>query len=224
MVSCRERRQERARTLDQLAAAGIPAPVVQENTCQPASLTQQLENSLILVRKAASVRHHLLFVEDDIDCHADFVTWLRIAEHDNVIVSFCAIKPQLEKHIKQPAGRPVTPGLYPLPRAVGYVGAQALFLPYRLLNALTEYAVGASDSLDMVLHYFARALGESISIAFPNPVQHRNPPKMRPVKNDRPLAGRLSRSYGRETDKPVQALLDARRSRWRERTAQPSSP
>lgn len=219
MLSCEQRTTERELTLGQLWEAGI-WPRVLRNDCNPATSANQLRHSRQLLAEALHFGQHLLFLEDDIDVKRDFRSWVKLARWEDVPTLFCAITPAAEAHLNQPARRRVVPPtISPIAPYAAWVGAQALYLPHRTLAGLLDYSRGRTDSLDTVLREWSTTRGgEPVHIAHPNPVQHRNPPKVRAVHDKRDLSGRVSRSYRLTCSVPVEALVEARERRWRART------
>jgi len=232
MVSCEERVEERERTLAQLAAAGLPTPWVALNECNrktPANHKKQLANSMRCVHHAIEAGGHMLFLEDDIDCKPALLTWLRIAEYQDHMVTFTVLTGQSEPSEMDAyrSGGLVPPGLYRMPLKRWY-GTQALFIPRHHLQPLAtfvetgEYADTAFDSNVL---FYAKRFNVPILAAYPNPVQHRSPYKIVNLTNGRPdHSKRTSWSFDRLPNKPIQKLLDVRRMAWRERTARLTSP
>lgn len=197
MISCRQRRDtERPLTLQQLAAAGIE-PTVVESPCNPAGGPLNRLAAYDALRLCDG--DDCLFLEDDLLVNAGtFPMFLRMAQDSGEVVTFTCFRRSLH-----PPGvldeRPARPRLVPLQRTRerrGFYGTQAIHLPaWFVTEALsrpgdfmkpTGAPLDACDGFDFwVKHNASRIL-----MAFPNPVDHRAPPKMRDVTNGR--SGRQS--------------------------------
>lgn len=196
MISCVQRRDERARTLAGLAAVGVH-PIVTESPCDPAGAS--------LNRHAAwhAISPHdepVLFLEDDVDAAAWLPDALRLASAWGSIVTLCLLRDSLlpdDVQVTLTRHRDSYPvSIIPLvPERVearrGFYGTQAVVLPQGVVAAIRRAKAdfvrpdGTPDptvehGFDFWLKDHAAELG-GIHVLLPNPVQHRNPPKMRRV-------------------------------------------
>jgi len=207
MISCRQREHtERAKTLEGLAVLGI-TPHVQTSSCDPASGMLNRHAAWHAISTAGD--RHVLFLEDDVDVKPSLLKAVDLARAADVIVDFCLLRHhilgpdglelvalgQRRKKlplslVKVPAGNVVKRG--------GWYGTQAVFLPNRvvkvIMNAWTvfisEYGApnqNVQHGFDFWLKEHANGLG-GIWVALPNPVQHRDPPKMTQVTGHNALA------------------------------------
>ena len=224
MVSCIERETERARTLQQLASAGIPMPWIAYNPCNSkdrAVHTKMLANSLRCLEHVLDHDgKHMLFMEDDIDCKPAFLTWLRIAEYQEHLVTFTVLTgsrhPEEVEHWRDSPVIP--PGLYRMPLTRWY-GTQALFVPRPHVEGLRKYIqrTNADTAFDTKTLYYCNEGHASMYGAYPNPVQHRSPYKMVDLTHGRVDRGkRVSDTFNKIPNRPIQRLLDVRRQAWRD--------
>lgn len=201
MISCQQRRAERERTLEGLAAVGVH-PIVTESSCDPASGA--------LNRHAAwhAIAPHdepLLFLEDDVDAAPWLPEAVRLASAWGAIVTLCLLRDTLLPDEVQTAIREAR-GSFPVciiplvPERVrerrGYYGTQAIVLPQGVVAAVRRAKsdfvqsdgspnLAITHGFDFWLKDHAHELG-GIHALLPNPVQHRNPPKMRRVTRGQP--------------------------------------
>lgn len=201
MISCAQRREERARTLAGLAEVGV-TPIVTESPCNPAGGS--------LNRHAAwhAIAPHdepLLFLEDDVDAAPWLPEAVRLASAWGRIVTLCLLRDSLLPDEVQTlitrASDSFPLCIIPLvPERVearrGFYGTQAIVLPQGVVAAIRAAkrdfvrSDGTPDpsvehGFDFWLKHHARDLG-GIHALLPNPVQHRNPPKMRRVTRGQP--------------------------------------
>lgn len=228
MVSCIERASERAQTTAQLEAIDLRPDFVALNACNdsdPATCEKQLRNARRCLEHALLVGGHVLFLEDDIDATPDLWTWVRISEYQPRMVTFTTMtRGQEPPAARVGARKRVPPELYRVPRSAWW-GTQAFWIPEPHVGRLYEWTAGTTgSSFDTCILAYCQHFDLDIMAAVPNPVQHRNPPKMRRVRFDRDLTKRASRSFGRDATMPVRRVLEARRQSWRERTKRPTSP
>ena len=214
MISCVQRRDERALTLPQLIAADLN-PVVIESPCDPAGGPLNRLAAYQALQVLGS--NGGLFFEDDIDIdRAIFGEAVRLAAETNEICTlFLPRRPSL-----YPTGvlTAIAAGV-PIPLHAaklentrdrrGYYGSQAVYLPgHFVMGALRLRSLfmtqdglplPEADGFDFYIKDEARA----IYGVFPNPVQHRNPPKMKAVTRgnaaQNPGLNHTSLTYGWRT-------------------------
>ena len=193
MISCVHRRNtERPRTLDQLANAGLN-PVVIESACDPAGgpLNRLAAYQALQVLGSDGG----LFFEDDIDVNAALFTKVidLVVPLSKVTTLFVPKRWSLHptEVLTALAGRtPIPLRVLPLVNTRerrGFYGTQAMYLPGDfVLSALRcrndfmtpdGLPLSSCDGFD----FWIKEHAQEIYGAFPNPVQHRNPPKMRSV-------------------------------------------
>jgi len=196
MASCAHRRAERARTIQGLARLGFATPVVNQADCNPGSFERHTQQNATLLEDAVAAGKHLLSVEDDIDAKPELVDWVKVAKRENVIVTFTTIYPRFEEHI--PNWDAAQPGLHALPTDLVFMGAQCVFFPKRVLASLAAFCRASTRGWDSTIDDWAKAQGERIFVAFPNPVQHRDLPQTFKRKVPKVLPVRKSRSFALE--------------------------
>lgn len=189
MISCVQRRYtERPRTLAQLARANI-RPVITESSCNPAGGPL---NRLAAWNAISAVRGDCLFVEDDIDVNSDLMgDFLDMAKASDEVVTFTCFRESLHpKGIL--AKKDSSPRLVEMVNTKdrrGFYGTQAIYLPAWAVSnvkaSMQDFVkmdgspLDDSDGFDF---WIKENIGK-ILMAFPNPVQHRDPPKMRSITN-----------------------------------------
>lgn len=183
MISCVQRRDtERVQTLQQLSRVGL-TPIVIESKCNPAGGPLNRFAALEAMRRADG--DGVLFVEDDIDVNPRlFKRLVEDAIDLNEFTTFCVMRDAL-----------YPPGVYEntTPRLVqlrgtserrGFYGTQCVFIPGWLITEILANHLDFEDKQGQPLsdcHGFDFWLKENVDVmyaAFPNPVQHRQPPKM----------------------------------------------
>ena len=211
MISCRQRRDtERPITLASLGAVGI-VPRVHESPCDP---PHPRENRRISLQALTDARgRDVLFLEDDITADHTLPAWIDRARDLQQPVTFCVVRAHMQPdHVTRALRRrrPIPTGLWPL-RMTGWYGTQAVYLP----RDLVAWAVDHPAFMQMNMHkgqltwtgfdLFVREHLPStrwrMHGAFPNPVQHRDAPKM--VPRAKPPPARVSLTYGHLAADPV---------------------
>lgn len=189
MISCTQRRYtERPRTLKQLSKVGI-VPNVIESACDPAGGPL---NRLAAWEAISGVQGDCLFLEDDIDVNAPlFDFFLDKAQESGEVVTFTCFRESLH-----PKG--ILNERNPLPRLVemvntkdryGFYGTQGIYLPdwavTKIKASMEDFVTMSGLPLDDCdgFDFWIKENISKILMAFPNPVQHRDPPKMRIVTN-----------------------------------------
>jgi len=206
MISCAQRAStERARSLQSLNEAGVIV-LIQESPCNPAGPALNKHAAFHAIRSAYEISSRVLFLEDDITVKPDLTLFLSMAEDLGRITTFCVLRDRL--YLQDPYGDltarlvPLNPSQVPLDRRTdgrgGFYGTQAIYLPPHVTSAVLAHQSDfvredgspltdeeAGDGFDFWLKRHAAWLG-GIFAAFPNPVQHRNPAKMKSVTRGRP--------------------------------------
>ena len=214
MISCRQRREtERPKTLASLRAVGI-TPTVFESPCDPPHPRENRRVSLFALR--CSRGRDTLFLEDDIDVDDTFPLWIEAARAQPHLVTFCVMRMWMQPpHVSAAVrlGRPIPTGLFPIPRLDKWYGTQAIYLPAQFVDWAVEHPAFMAKSLhkgevtwtgfDLFIRDHLRETNMKLLGAFPNPVQHRDPPKL--VQRAKPPPERKSLTYGlpRAGDIPV---------------------
>lgn len=207
MISCVQRRDtERVRTLAQLASVNVH-PVVIESPCNPAGGPLNRHAALMALKRADF--DGVLFVEDDIDVNQRlFTAFVDMAVEARELTTFCVMRDAL-----------YPPGVYDslTPRLVhlqgtsarrGFYGTQCVYIPGWLVSKIIASHRDFEDQQGQPLkdcHGFDFWLKENVTTilaAFPNPVQHRQPPKMARVTRGEP--GVQTQHYSRSFDLGVQ--------------------
>jgi hypothetical protein len=212
MISCRQRRDtERPLTLASLDRVGI-RPRVFESPCDPPSPRENRRVSLEALTWARG--HDVLFFEDDVDADETLPAWLELARAQRQPVTFCLIRPawhppQIRRQLDE--GRAITPGLYPVQRFASWYGTQAIYLPAGLVDFIVDHPAFMRQNMhrgeptwtgfDLFLREHLKSSGYHLLAALPNPVEHRDPPKLVPRRT--PLLPRRSLSYGSARRGPV---------------------
>lgn len=204
MISCRQRRDtERPITLQELRKVDI-RPIVVESACDPAC---GAENRRVSWEALQHIPEGGLFLEDDILVNERlFPRMLDMAVDLDAVTTFTVFRQSLH-----PPGTfdDLTPRLVRMVNTQqrrGFYGTQCIYLPKwaveRAYEAEHEFVQPDGSALpgqDRV-HGFDFWVKENFPIlfmAFPNPVEHRAPPKMRQVSRGQPgnQRGHRSLSY-----------------------------
>lgn len=220
MISCVQRRDtERPITLASLANVGVH-PIVVESECNPAGARLNRHAAWHALSRANGAA---LFLEDDVLVKPTLTRALEMAVAADVITVFCLLRERLLTREAQAilararaVGRmrltllPLDP--LEVPKRRGFYGTQAVYLPERVVRCVLEDAwsefVGeygapmdvAPSGFDFWLKERASEFGGMFTVV-PNPVQHRNPPKMRAITGGRPTPAKrahASATYGME--------------------------
>lgn len=185
MFSCRQRRDERARSLASLAAVGV-YPIVVESACEPASRRENRRVGLEAIRHAAGGA--ALVFEDDVRANEHFPRFLALARDRDAPVTFCLLRDRcLDLTVRRKLRKrgKVRAGLAPVDLKRWY-GTQSVFLPARVVDRVlsepVEQANGRMDGFDFLVKDVLLAMGETLFVALPNPVQHTAPPSVVPGK------------------------------------------
>lgn len=195
MITCRERAEERARTLEQFEELEFAVHVF-EDTHPVASPDRNRWNVERVILAAIEQQTDLLLVEDDIDLAPDFPRALERARLTGEIVTFWLENPVTHP---TPYGKllrehnPAAPvGFYRVDRMKdSWYGTQAVLLPLWVLRALVDrplFGVPNGQPFDRWL----RDQVKRVLVALPNPVQHRSPPSVVNPNRRR----RISPTYG----------------------------
>jgi len=204
MISCRQRREtERAITLQELRKVDI-RPTVAESLCDPAC---GAENRRVSWEALQHIPEGGLFLEDDILVNERlFPQMLSMAVERDVVTTFTVFRQSLH-----PPGTfdNLTPRLVRLVNTQsrrGFYGTQCLYLPKWAMNLVYENrdkfvrrdgsALPGEDDVHG-FDFWVKDTFPVIYMAFPNPVEHRAPPKMRKVSRGLPgnQRGHRSLSY-----------------------------
>lgn len=214
MISCRQRREERQRSLASLAAQGV-TPTVIESPCEPAC---RQENRRVGVEAlmAAPPGAGVLFCEDDIRASGRLPAFLRMAVDADAVVVMCSLRDTLLRASTQleiRAGRPMRPRIERGNPSRWY-GTQCVYLPRRVIDACLSHPLrdkprpgtGTFDGFDFLLRDVIVESGEALYFALPNPVQHTAPPSVVAGKGQ----ARVSSTAGLRADRPMSmATFDA---------------
>lgn len=210
MRSCHFRANVRSHTLDSLARVGIH-PVVLENRCEPASRRQSIHYAIRGMQEFPD--EDILLLEDDIIASKTFPTWVRLAAAQPYLVTFCLLR----HHMHPPAvrtalraGQPIPTGFFPVANIDRWWGSQALFVPARLSTIFVQHferhgLEGHEGGFDKWVRFRLKELGETAWAAFPNPIQHRDPPRTVSV-GDATTGPRVSPTFGLPGTLPLEAL------------------
>lgn len=197
MISCAQRRDtERPRTLAQLSAVGIET-MVTESSCDPAGGPL---NRYATWTALKAVGDDCLFLEDDIDVNPDtFLDFLDMAKRSGKVTTFTCFRKSLH-----PPGTLDSSDLTPkLVRLVntkerrGFYGTQAIYLPawavQKVKDSWQQFVKSDFTPLDEChgFDFWIKNNIDEILMAFPNPVEHRAPPKMKNITRGEP-AGNVS--------------------------------
>lgn len=219
MISCRQRRDtERALTLRSLAAVGL-VPRVHESPCDPPHPRENRRISLEALQAARG--SDLLFVEDDIDADGTLPAWIDRARALRQPVTFCTVRAHMQPaHVNAALRqrRAIPTGLYPV-TLTGWYGTQAVYLPADLVTWAADHPAFMEMNMhlgqltwtgfDLFLREHLPRTSWRMHGAFPNPVQHRDPPKM--VPRAAPPPPRVSLTYGHRAAQPLPRVGDERR-------------
>jgi hypothetical protein len=221
MISCRQRREtERPKTLASLARVGV-RPRVFESPCDP---PHPRENRRISLEALSSVRgHDVLFLEDDVDADETLPAWLDLARSQPHPVTFCVVRPAFHPPLIRKALElrvPIPTGLLPIANVgTAWYGTQAIYLPASLVEFIVSHPAFLEQNLhrgeltwtgfDLFLREYLPASEWRLLGAFPNPVEHRDPPKL--VARRLPLSPRKSLTYCRPAAGPVPSRADESR-------------
>lgn len=203
MISCAQRVETRAATLEQLARHGV-TPTVTLHPCNPGSPAGTNEAAREALAPLTTDRP-LLFLEDDLRLAADF-GW-----HVDRAVALDAIcylylndsAPRLAAHFGPGLAqqimerRPMERGPRRLLRPAACYGTQAVVIPARLIGTMRSLANEDDRSpFDSRVQRWLQANHprEAIYSSLPHPVQHLN--ERRGKSDFEPKAERLSMSYG----------------------------
>lgn len=157
----------------------------------------------------------VLFFEDDVLADHTLPYWVEIARRQPNPVSFCLIRPANHpKRIKRllKRGLKIPPSLEPVANPELWWGTQAVYLPAAIVEAAITDPTFLKPSVfdgelrwtgwDVWLRDASIRLGLPMHSAFPNPVQHRDPPKL-VIRNGRaPQKPRISLTYGHHLEAP----------------------
>jgi hypothetical protein len=209
MISCRQRETgERAKTLKQFQQSGYEVRV-EESPCDPARGAENRRVAFHNILKGLTLGWpSMLFVEDDIDINPPLLaTFYRLAQQQDNVVVMCVLRStlyrpeefrQIQQWKKQPRlWKPIEPRIVRLAqtnidvRSKRYYGTQCVYLPRRVMELVRDdwqqFVTPNLEALPHSTHGFDFWICENDSrigglyAAFPNPVQHRNPPKMKSV-------------------------------------------
>lgn len=197
MISCVQRENtERPRTLAQLNAVGV-IPRVTESPCDPAGGPLNRYATWTALKR---VKGDCLFLEDDIDVNPDtFLDFLDMASRSDKVTTFTCFRKSLHPRGTLD-GSDMTPRLVRLVNTKerrGFYGTQAIYLPawavQMVKDSWQEFVksdftpLGECDGFD----FWIKNNIDEILMAFPNPVEHRAPAKMKNVTRGKP-AGNVS--------------------------------
>ena len=201
MSHINRRDTERPVTLASLAAVGYQ-PQVYESTALPSS-----QENRRMARKIFADGGPVLFFEDDVSAAPSLPEWVEVAQNLDVLATFCLITPGChppEIKLALDMKRPIPRRFMPIVNAHSWYGVQAVYLPARAVDAMnadphfmdmSQTKLGMMwTGWDIWLRRNLDSLGPMYA-AFPNPVQHRDPPKLVPLGRTRPR--RASRTFGK---------------------------
>ena len=201
MASCADRAALREGTMQNLANLGLPVTALNITLCNPGNFKRHTRQNYELLTQAMQYPGPVLSVEDDIEAKPSLVEWLEVAAREDVITTFSVAHPRFEQHI--PDRQTAKPGLYALPREMIFMGAMCLFLPKRVLHGLATACAQSEKGWDTTIDAWARAAGERVYVAFPNPVQHLDPKTTFVRKRDYGPRIRKSPSYDMKPSTPI---------------------
>lgn len=207
MISCRQRWEERERSLASLAAQGVSVTVI-ESPCEPASRRENRRVGCEAL-EAAPPGEGVLFCEDDIRANGRLPAFLRLAVERDVTVVMCLLRDACLNEVTQAevrAGQPMRPRLERI-RVRNWYGTQCVYLPRRVVDAVLSHPTRAKprpglstfDGIDFLIRDVLLELGEPLFVALPNPVQHTAPPSVVAGKGQ----ARTSSTANLRADRPM---------------------
>jgi len=188
MISCAQRGPtERVITLHELARVNIH-PIVFESPCNPAGGPHNRAVAFRAIEFAYGTRNACLFFEDDILVNDMlFPKMLDMARVDDVPTTFTSFRQSVHP---DECMTDFTPRLVKMVNTMeprGFYGTQAFYIPYWLVKQIIhdqdEFITedgGLLDDCDGFDFYIKHHVAD-IYMAFPNPVDHRQPPKMKHI-------------------------------------------
>lgn len=207
MISCRQRREERERSIESLEAQGVTVTVA-ESPCDPASRRENRRVGCEAL-EAAPPGRGVLFCEDDIRANGRLPAFLDMAASLDAAVVMCLLRdaclsPETQSEVA--SGRPMRPRLERI-RVRNWYGTQCVYLPRRVIDAALSHPTRSTprpgltkwDGIDFLIRDVLLERGEPLFVALPNPVQHTAPPS---VVAGKPPA-RVSSTAGLRADRPM---------------------
>lgn len=190
-----ERRAELAAdTVQHFARAGLQVSHAQVQTTPPSAARNRLNARACLAALSDQHRHHAgaLLIEDDIVPNQHLRAWL---EHLNATAQHVTTlytggrtwerltPPRLHRLMSGRPPRAETGEIIETHNLRGWWGAQALWLPWRWIDALlTDPRLTLEEtgpgSFDTTLRLLLIEAGEPLLVTAPNIVQHRAPPNL----------------------------------------------
>lgn len=207
MISCVQRREERARSLESLAAQGVSVTVA-ESPCDP-PCRQENRRIGIEALSLAPATGGVLFCEDDIRATGRLPAFARLATQQDVVVVMCLLRDTILCETTQAeirTGAPMRPRIE-LAAARNWYGTQCVYLPRRVIDACLNHplrdkprpGLATFDGFDFLVRDVLVELGEPLFVALPNPVQHTAPPSVVAGKGQ----ARASSTADRRADRPM---------------------
>lgn len=209
MISCRQRVEDRRRTMEHLIHAGI-YPEIILSECNPAGGAENARTAHRALQAAAAEpeARPVLFLEDDLDLADDFTDHLRAGISTNSVTYLYLndTPARLRAHHgtelaeKIIRGEPIPWGPTELIRPAAPYGTQAVIIPARLLGTMLEITARPDgQAFDARLRNWLQAEHdagrERAYTSLPHPVQHRNATAGRDEPTYRHRQ-RISLSYG----------------------------
>lgn len=169
------------------------------------------ENRAVFLRALrAGIVDDVLFFEDDVIADGALPGWVEAARSQPDPVTFCLIRPanhsQSIKRLLRTNVR-IPRQLLPVENILKWYGTQAIYLPKRLVEAIVNDPDFFAPHMfkgkvqwtgaDIWLRENIPRLGFTLRVAFPNPVQHRDAPKLVQKPGRDPNKPRVSLTYGR---------------------------
>lgn len=207
MISCRQRWEERERSLASLAAQGVSVTVI-ESPCEPASRRENRRVGCEAL-EAAPAGEGVLFCEDDVRANGRLPRFLSMAIDADVVVVMCLLRDRILSDATRAeiaSGRAMRPRIEQA-RLRDWYGTQCVYLPRRVVDAVLSHPTRATprpglstfDGIDFLIRDVLLELGEPLFVALPNPVQHTAPPSVVAGKGQ----ARTSSTANLRADRPM---------------------
>lgn len=189
MISCAQRAHtERVITLRELERVGIK-PTVFESPCNPAGGPQNRHVAWRAVHHAATKRKPALFLEDDIVVNDLLFPRMLHMVHRNrrLPTSFTVFRHTLHPSECNDDWHPRLVQLINTKEVRGFYGTQCFYLPLWLVDEIVDSKYDFMTEDESFLEesegfdFWIKENVDEIYMAFPNPVDHRQPPKMKNI-------------------------------------------